>query len=208
MNVLEIWPASSPDLAPTEMAWSIIGRKFVTANVKTDVERAWNELHQGMIDRLVLDFWRRCGLCQVCQSKTISRPLFAHRATASVGHRPGDGCRVHRYIDGHVPAVVGEAKCRTSVKRVSERLQFADYNASSVKQRWQFLVYPAGNEEGSGSELTSRSVTKKTGWPTSTRLTESRSRKCQGTTRMDEVEHEDGQQDRAPAAGDDEEEGG
>jgi hypothetical protein len=75
------------------MAWSFIRRKLVTANVKTKVERVCHELDQGMIDRLVLDFWRRCGLCQ---GKTISRFLFAHPGTASAGQRPGDNCRVHR----------------------------------------------------------------------------------------------------------------
>jgi hypothetical protein len=110
MNVLEIWPASSPDLNPNEMAWSIIGRKLVTANVKTKVERVCNELDQGMIYRLVLDFWRRCGLCRVCKGETIWRLLFAHPGTASAGHRPGDGCRVHRLHRGPSRAVT-ETKC-------------------------------------------------------------------------------------------------
>jgi hypothetical protein len=56
MNVLEIWLASSPELNPTEMAWSIIGRKLVTANVKTKAERVCNEVDEGMIDRPMLDF--------------------------------------------------------------------------------------------------------------------------------------------------------
>jgi hypothetical protein len=43
--VLEIWPASVPDLTSIEMAWSIIGRKLVTANVKTKVEHVCNELN-------------------------------------------------------------------------------------------------------------------------------------------------------------------
>jgi hypothetical protein len=93
MRLLEIWPASSPDLNPIEMAWSIIGRKVVMANVKTKVEHAWTELDQGMADRLMFDFWRRCGLCQ---GTTISRLLFAHPGAASAGHRPGDGSRVRR----------------------------------------------------------------------------------------------------------------
>jgi hypothetical protein len=59
------------------MLSSIIGRKLVTADV-AEVERVWNELGQGGIDRLVLDFWRRCGLCRVCQGKTISQLLSSH----------------------------------------------------------------------------------------------------------------------------------
>jgi hypothetical protein len=41
----------------------------VTANVKTKVECVCNELDQGMIDRPVLDYWRRCGLCQVPRAR-------------------------------------------------------------------------------------------------------------------------------------------
>jgi hypothetical protein len=52
------------------------------------------------------------------------------------------------YIDEHLLAVVTGAKCRTSWKKISERPEFADYTASIVKQRWQFLVYPARNEDG------------------------------------------------------------
>jgi hypothetical protein len=40
--------------------------------------------------------------------------------------------------------------------------EFADYIASSVKQRRQFLIYPARNEEGSDSGLT-YPITKRTG---------------------------------------------
>jgi hypothetical protein len=127
MNMLEIWPASSPDLNPTEMAWSIIGRKLVTANVKTKVEHVCNEqdlgmgmidqlvldflLDQGMIDRPVLDFWRRCGLRQVCQGEgfrgfsshiQVSRPSGIGQATAAM---------FTDYIDDHLLAAVTEAEC-------------------------------------------------------------------------------------------------
>jgi transposase len=62
MNVLEIWPPKAPVLNPIEMLWSIVGRKRVIANVKTEDEmfaegeRIWNELDQELSDRLVLDF--------------------------------------------------------------------------------------------------------------------------------------------------------
>jgi hypothetical protein len=44
------------------------------------------------------------------------------------------------YGDDHVLAAVTEAKCRTPWKKISEGPEGADYIASSLKQRWQFLV--------------------------------------------------------------------
>jgi hypothetical protein len=100
-----------------------------------EVERVWNGLDQGMIDRPALDFWRRCGLCQVCQGKTISQLLSSH---IQVPRRQGIGQATAAVftdeVDEHLRAVVYQAKSRTSWKN-SERPEFADYLACILKQR-------------------------------------------------------------------------
>jgi hypothetical protein len=106
------------------------------------------------------------------------------------------------YIDDHLLAVVTEAKCETSWTRISERSEFADYIASGVKQRWQFLACGAGNEEGQSLRAHFPFGNEEDGEVDNDAFEGVGLEKVPEDDEDDEVEHENGQQDREPAAGD------
>jgi hypothetical protein len=110
------------------------------------VQRVGNELDQGMIDRLVPTFKRRCELCQICRGRTISQLLSSGIQMA----RPQDigaatGFHPTPELDQRPLEVGAEAKGRASWKRIVDLPEFAEFTATALKQRWQFLVHEAGN---------------------------------------------------------------
>jgi hypothetical protein len=102
--------------------------------------------------------------------------------------------------DEHVLAVGTGAKCMTSRKRISKRPEGAVYIASSLKQRWQFLVYPARSEDCSGSELNSPIGNEEGGEADIDAPDGVGPEEVPGEEEDDELEHEDGEQDGEPAA--------
>jgi hypothetical protein len=135
------------------MLWSIIGRKLVPLNVKNEaelfaeVERIWDELDQGMIDRLVKDFWRRCQLVKMVRGKTISQLLSSHILTPrpqDIGTALGESFTPE--LDELLLATVARAR-RTSWVKISQLDEFVGHKPKLLKQRWQLLTYQARNEE-------------------------------------------------------------
>jgi len=68
IDVLD-WPAKSPDLNPIETMWAIVGRAvermgpYGHDELWTFVKRAWDDVPQETVDRLVLEFDARVQCC-------------------------------------------------------------------------------------------------------------------------------------------------
>ena len=83
--VLPGWPANSPDLNPIENLWAILKRQLKkhewqkSEDVAEVLQRAWAELDEGMINRLVLSFSRRCSLVAALGGRSASQHVSSHR---------------------------------------------------------------------------------------------------------------------------------
>jgi hypothetical protein len=154
MQILAGWPANSPDLNPIEMLWSIIGHRLAGKEFATldalfaEVKRIWDQLDQGMIDRLVDDFWRRCDLVIACNGSSISQLLSSHMTAP----RPQDIAthlvvtQFSQEVDAHILEFIDEAPRRQGKwLRLHESLP--DFSPQALKRRYAQLQQEAANLE-------------------------------------------------------------
>jgi transposase len=69
VEVLNGWPAYSPDLNPIENMWSLLNRRVSECHPRTAedlllaVRRAWTEIPQRTVDALCRSFEKRVTVC-------------------------------------------------------------------------------------------------------------------------------------------------
>ena len=79
VNMLEGWPATSPDLNPIENVWSLMSHRVSNEVCKTRddlvraVEDAWFAIPDRVIDNLVLSFKRRLEKCVEVNGKKVQK---------------------------------------------------------------------------------------------------------------------------------------
>ena len=68
-NLLKNWPSNSPDLSPIENMWGYLKRIVSDQNpkniseLKTLLEKTWNEIDLNIVNKLIFSFKRRLKLC-------------------------------------------------------------------------------------------------------------------------------------------------
>jgi hypothetical protein len=97
MRMLPGWPANRCDLNPIEMIWSIMGSKLAAvewtnaAEMFAILQRIWDAMDVGMINRLVMDFRRRLELVVQVNGNSISALLSSHARRPRLALcRPGE----------------------------------------------------------------------------------------------------------------------
>jgi hypothetical protein len=81
-DVLQRWPANSPDLSPIELCWAILKKHVTLENPKTldelraSLVRAWDSIPQHSINSLCKTFRMRLEKCRERNGQSISNNLW------------------------------------------------------------------------------------------------------------------------------------
>jgi hypothetical protein len=153
--ILPGWPPNSPDLNPIEIIWAIMKRRVKELQPQTEealkavISRVWDELDQGMLDRLILGFMRRVAMVVKVNGRSISQYLSSHRSEpiAEDAAANPDFRRFGADEDAEILRLVQAIGNRW--KRISEILasQFPARDRGQVKHRAKFLMDRMANDE-------------------------------------------------------------